>query len=216
MFDLFAARLVTITEPGKNDVFIAREIKNLTSEEFKARPLFGLNLAFENIALILILINYAPHYSDMEEIARRVRVVEFPYQFEDMQTEVDEANANKSDDDPEIKLAKVEFRHASGNPRFISKFMLMLMETYDEKFSDKANNPNKRIIEPESVHKYTLEALKESCNEGVVDLWRITSFLEQRKTHILCRKSRSIRHTRTDFVNAPKVCRCYRSYSTMN
>jgi len=169
MFDLFAARLVTITEPGKNDVFIASKIKNLTSEESKARPLFGSNLTFENIALILILTNYAPRYSDMEGIARRVRVVEFPYQFKDTQTEVDEANANKSDDDPEIRLAKLEFRHASGNPRFISEFMLMLMETYDEKFSNKANNPNKRIIEPESVHNYTLETLKESCNEGVVE-----------------------------------------------
>lgn len=169
MFDLFAARLVQITEPGKNDVLIASKIKNLTSEESKSRPLFGSNLTFENIALILIGTNYAPRYSCMEGIPRRLRVVEFPYQFKDEQKDVDEANRNRSEDEPEIRLANLGWKDDVKKPEYIAEFMLMLMETYDRKFSDRANNPNKSIDEPTSVHNYTLETLKESCNEGVVE-----------------------------------------------
>lgn len=169
MFDLFTARLVVISEPGKNDVIIASKIKTLTSEKSKSRPLFGSNLTFENIALILIGTNYAPRYSDMEGIPRRVRIVEFPYQYKDEQTDVDEANKNRSADDPKIRLADLGLKEDIAKPEFIAEFMLLLMETYARKFSDTANNPNKSINEPASVHNYTLETLKESCNEGVVE-----------------------------------------------
>jgi len=163
MFDLLGARLVQITEPGKNDVLIASKIKNLTSEKSKSRPWFGSNLTFENIALISIGTNYAPHYSCMEGIPRRVRVVEFPYQFKDEQKDVEEANRNRSEDEPEIRLANLNWRHDAKKPEYIAEFMLILMETYDRKLSDRANNPNKNIDEPTSV---TLGTLKEPWKFG--------------------------------------------------
>jgi len=76
LFDLFGARLVYISEPGKNDVIISSRIKDLTSEKSKCRPLFGSNLTFNNTALLAMFTNYAPRYSEMKGIPRRVRAYE--------------------------------------------------------------------------------------------------------------------------------------------
>jgi len=169
MFDLFGARLVSVSEPGQNDVVIASRLKCLTSEEIKARTLFGGNLTFLSVALILIMTNYALRYSDMEGMLRRVRVNEFPYQFKDEQSAVNEANLNRAEGAPEVRLARLSFKKDFKKPAFIAEFMLILLETYDQYFSDRANNPNWSIDEPASVHNYTFETMNETCNEGVVE-----------------------------------------------
>jgi P4 family phage/plasmid primase-like protien len=141
-------RIVIASEPEETDKFQIGAIKNWTGGDLiQARELFKNNIEFNCQFKIAIQMNNKPKLSNLDGgIARRIRMVHFPFKFVDNPMLPNERKGDNS--------LKTRFETDKG---IAQTFMMMLIENYNENIKG-----NKVFPIPAKIQEATQQYLDEN------------------------------------------------------